>query len=31
MGEGMPAYTGDAAERKALVSFLQTLGKGGNK
>jgi mono/diheme cytochrome c family protein len=31
MGEGMPAYTGDAAERKTLVSFLQTLGKGGNK
>ena len=31
MGEGMPAYTGDAAERKALVAFLQTLGKGGKK
>lgn len=31
MGEGMPAYTGDATERKALVAFLQTLGKGGNK
>jgi len=31
MGEGMPAYTGDATERKALVAFLQTLGKGGQK
>jgi mono/diheme cytochrome c family protein len=31
MGEGMPAYTGDAAERKALVEFLQALGKGGKK
>ena len=31
LGEGMPAYTGDAAERKALVAFLQTLGKGGSK
>ncbi|MBI5683531.1 MAG: c-type cytochrome [Verrucomicrobia bacterium] len=31
LGEGMPAYTGDAAERKALVAFLQELGKGGKK
>jgi len=29
LGEGMPAYTGDAAERKALVAYLQTLGQGG--
>ena len=29
MGEGMPAFTADAAERKALVTYLQTLGKGG--
>lgn len=29
LGEGMPAYTGDAAERKALIAHLQFLGKGG--
>ena len=29
LGEGMPAFTADAAERKALVAYLQTLGKGG--
>ncbi len=29
LGEGMPAYTGDAAERKALVAYLQTLSQGG--
>ncbi len=28
LGEGMPAYTGDAAERKALVTYLQALGQG---
>ena len=27
LGEGMPAYTGSAAERAALVAFLETLGK----
>ena len=27
LGEGMPDYTGDAAERTALVAYLQTLGK----
>jgi mono/diheme cytochrome c family protein len=29
LGEGMPAYTGDPAERKALVAYLQSLGLGG--
>jgi mono/diheme cytochrome c family protein len=27
LGEGMPEYTGNAAERAALVAYLQTLGK----
>ncbi len=27
LGEGMPAYTGDAEERAALISYLQQLGK----
>jgi mono/diheme cytochrome c family protein len=27
LGEGMPAYTGNPAERAALVAFLQNLGK----
>ncbi len=27
LGEGMPEYTGDAAERAALIAYLQTLGK----
>lgn len=31
MGEGMPAFTGDASERKALVAYLQTLGQGGKR
>lgn len=29
LGDGMPAFTGDATERKALVGHLQLLGKGG--
>ena len=29
LGEGMPAYTGDAAERKAIVAYLRSLGQGG--
>ena len=29
LGDGMPAFTGDAEERKALVAHLQVLGKGG--
>ena len=29
LGEGMPAFTADTGERKALVAYLQTLGKGG--
>jgi len=31
LGAGMPAYTGNAAERSALVSFLAQLGKGAKK
>ena len=31
MGEGMPAYTGGAKERAALVAFLEQLGKGVKK
>ena len=27
LGKGMPAYTGSAAERAALIAFLQELGK----
>jgi mono/diheme cytochrome c family protein len=27
LGAGMPAYTGDATERAALIAYLQTLGK----
>ena len=29
LGEGMPAFTAEASERKVLVAYLQTLGKGG--
>lgn len=31
MGEGMPAYTGGAKERAALVTFMEQLGKGAKK
>ncbi len=31
LGAGMPAYTGDAAERGALITFLEQLGKGVKK
>ncbi len=31
MGEGMPAYTGGAKERAALVGFMEQLGKGAKK
>ena len=31
MGEGMPAYTGGAKERAALVMFMEQLGKGAKK
>lgn len=27
LGQGMPAYTGETAERAALIGYLQTLGK----
>jgi mono/diheme cytochrome c family protein len=29
MGDGMPAFTANEADRQALVAYLQTLGKGG--
>ena len=31
LGEGMPAFTANAAERTALIEYLQTLKTGGNK
>ena len=31
LGEGMPAFTGDAAERGALIQHLKTLGEGATK
>ncbi len=31
LGEGMPAFTGDAAERAALITYLKTLSAGGGK
>jgi mono/diheme cytochrome c family protein len=29
LGEGMPAFTGDAAERAALIQYFRTLDRGG--
>jgi len=31
LGEGMPAFTGDASERAAIVSYMLTLNSGGKK
>jgi mono/diheme cytochrome c family protein/cytochrome bd-type quinol oxidase subunit 1 len=31
LGEGMPAFTGNASERAALVSYILTLNSGGKK
>ena len=31
LGEGMPAFTGDASERAALVAFILTLNSGGKQ
>jgi mono/diheme cytochrome c family protein/cytochrome bd-type quinol oxidase subunit 1 len=31
LGEGMPAFTGDQTERRALIQYFKTLGVGGQK
>ena len=31
LADGMPAYTGNATERAALVAYLQSLGKAVKK
>ncbi len=31
LGEGMPAFTGDAVERAALIQYFRTLNQGGDK